>query len=201
MAGTARAGDHWRLAQRAMGCEADRFEKCRDCRIGAAHAGERHIHRSAIFDMAICPRCRRGGARMIGGRLCVSCYNREREFKIGKNAKGTRPGLVLTGRRLGVMIGYGDAAQRYFEVRDELTEDPLEIAFQVLRLAHGRAAFCKPRGTVAITTGKLARQMGVGREPPRGIIARAAARPGLRKTRRAAPVDRPTNFAASRCRT
>jgi hypothetical protein len=91
------------------------------------------------------------------------------------------------------MIGYGDAAQRYFEVRDELTEDPLEIAFQVLRLAHGRAAFCKPRGTVAITTGELARQMGVGREPPRGIIARAAARPGLRKTRRAAPVDRVPN--------
>jgi hypothetical protein len=91
MAGTARAGDHWRLAQRAMSCEADRFEKCRDCRIGAAHAGERHIHRSAIFDMAICPRCRRGGARMIGGRLCVSCYNREREFKIGRMPRAPGP--------------------------------------------------------------------------------------------------------------
>jgi hypothetical protein len=35
--------------------------------------------------------------------------------------------------------------------------------------------------------------MGVGREPSRGIIARAAAKPGLRKTRRVTPIDRTPN--------
>jgi hypothetical protein len=66
---TTACAERWRQAQRAVGHDADRFEKCRGCRVGAAMAGERHVHRSAIFDLGICPRCRRGGSRMIGGRV------------------------------------------------------------------------------------------------------------------------------------
>lgn len=31
---------------------------------------------------------------MVGGLLCISCYNRHREALRGRNAKGTRPGLA-----------------------------------------------------------------------------------------------------------
>jgi hypothetical protein len=167
--------------------------KCRDCRIGAAHAGERHVHHSKIFDLGICPRCRRGGSRMIGGRLCVSCYNREREFKIGRNAKGTKPSIALQPRRLGVILGYGDAAQRYVELRDEFTNDNVEMVLAVLGAVPGRISFCRPSGGKSISTADIAWEMGVGREPSRGIIARAAAKPGLGKARRVTPVDRLPN--------
>jgi hypothetical protein len=32
---------------------------------------------------------------MVGDRFCVSCYNRDLEVEMGRNAKGTRPRLVL----------------------------------------------------------------------------------------------------------
>jgi hypothetical protein len=188
---TTACAERWRQAQRAVGHEADRFEKCRDCRVGATMAGERHVHRSAIFNLGICPRCRRGGARMIGGRLCVSDYNRAREFKIGKNAKNTKPQLVLESRRLGVILAYGDADQRYVELRDDLTRDTVEMALQVLATVSGRVAFCKPRGGSSITTGDLAREMAPERSPSRGIIALAKA--GPRKIRRVPLVDRMPN--------
>jgi hypothetical protein len=76
------------------------------------------------------------------------------------------------------------------ELRDELTADTIELAVQTLRLAHGRVAFCRPRGGPSISTADLAREMGGGRERSRGIIAHAAAKTGLRKTRLAALVDR-----------
>jgi hypothetical protein len=81
----------WRKAQLAARQAADAFATCRGCPIGAAHAGEAHVAYSKLYGVAICPRCRRGGARMIGGRLCISCYNRNRELAAGKNAKGNRP--------------------------------------------------------------------------------------------------------------
>jgi hypothetical protein len=126
---------------------------------------------------------------MIGRRLCVSDYNREREVKIGLNAKKTRPQLVLEPRRLGVVLGYGDADQRYVEVRDEFTRDGVELALQVLATVSGRVAFCKPHGGRAISTIELAPE----RSPARGLIAHAVAKPGLRKSRQALPVDRMPN--------
>ena len=82
----------WRSAQQARGEAAERFAKCRGCSIGAAHAGEAEVHYSILFGANICPRCGRGSARrLIGGRRCISCYNREWEFVRGRNAKGTRP--------------------------------------------------------------------------------------------------------------
>jgi hypothetical protein len=186
---TTACADRWRLAQHVIGYDADRFEKCRDCRVGASMAGERHVHRSAIFNLGICPRCRRGGARMIGGRLDVSCWNREREVRVGKNGKGTKPTVVLEPRRLGVVLGYGDADQRHVEVGDDLTRDTVELALQVLATVSGRVAFCKPNGGRAISTIELAPE----RSPARGLIAHAVAKPGLRKSRQALPVDRMPN--------
>jgi hypothetical protein len=181
---------NWRRAQRISAEELGFSGKCRDCPIGALHAGARHVHRSRLFGAQICPRSRRWASRLIGNRLGISAWNREREVRIGRNAKNTRPQLVLEPRRLGVIVSFGSPDQRHVELRDELTADTLELAVQVLRVATGRIAFCRPRGGPSITTADLARQMGVGREMARGIIAHPV-KP--RPRHRLAPIDRLPN--------
>ncbi|TCG08854.1 hypothetical protein BZM27_09390 [Paraburkholderia steynii] len=69
----------------------DRYSACRTCAYGAAHAGRVNPNLSKLKGMRICGRCHTGVARLIGKHLCISCYNRQREYLIGKNAKGTKP--------------------------------------------------------------------------------------------------------------
>jgi hypothetical protein len=188
---------NWRRAQRVSAEELGFTGKCRDCPIGARHAGvaahliASHV-RSRLFGAQICPRTRHWASRLIGNRLGISSYNRAREVRIGLNAKKTRPQLVLDPRRLGVIVGYGSPDQRYIEIRDDLTADTIELAVQTLRVATGRIAFSRPRGGPAISTADLSREMGGGRELSRGIIAHAA-KPGSRRTRGTAQVDRMPN--------
>ena len=99
----------WKSAQESRPAEHEGRYECLTCPIGAANAG---VTISPVADLVealrtICPRCRRRSARMIAGRLCVSCYNRDREVVIGKNCKGHRPLLadVLHGERLAIIGG------------------------------------------------------------------------------------------------
>lgn len=64
---------------------------CRTCPIGAVHAGEGDAVMSKLRGKEICSRCHREGMRLIGGDICVSCWNRQREVIIGKNARGRKP--------------------------------------------------------------------------------------------------------------
>ena len=64
---------------------------CRGCQIGAMHAGVAEATLSPLYASQICARCNSGGLRLIGGHLCVSCYNREREWILGRNARGRAP--------------------------------------------------------------------------------------------------------------
>ena len=66
---------------------------CADCPIGAEVTG-----RSAAKIERSCVRCNRTDLRLIGHSICVGCFNRQREFVIGRNAKGQFP--VVTARRL-----------------------------------------------------------------------------------------------------
>lgn len=68
---------------------------CVVCPTGAANAGcTQSPVAAAVEDIRVtCPRCERPTERMIRDRLCVSCYNREREALAGRNAKGGRPRL------------------------------------------------------------------------------------------------------------
>lgn len=97
-AGMWRAGNH-------EGSEA-RF-RCKVCPLGALHAGETAASMSPLKGMTICGRCHTGVARLIGKHLCISCYNRQREYLIGKNAKGTKPVKLapLEARRIRYMSG------------------------------------------------------------------------------------------------
>lgn len=60
-------------------CNARRERKhCRPC-----------LHKTAGFARP-CVRCEVGSFRLVSRRLCASCYNRQREWSIGRNKKGGR---------------------------------------------------------------------------------------------------------------
>lgn len=90
-----------------QGCGNERMFHCKSCPIGALHAGETAANMSPIMGTLTCARCAVGTARLIGRHLCVSCYNRQREWLIGYNAKGKPPVkmLRLDRRVLGYMAG------------------------------------------------------------------------------------------------
>ncbi|MBB3017637.1 hypothetical protein FHR70_000677 [Microvirga lupini] len=69
----------------------ERLDRCKNCPLGAKHAGVGEISLSPLRGMSICARCHQGTTRLIRKHLCVSCYNREREFNLGRNAKGSAP--------------------------------------------------------------------------------------------------------------
>lgn len=79
----------WTRAQDRMSDET--LEACGRCQLGAHHAGKPFVLVSPHFGARLCPRCDRGDARMIQGRVCVSCYNREAEVERGRNARGNAP--------------------------------------------------------------------------------------------------------------
>src|SRR5258708_8637238 len=89
--------------------ELDPFALCRGCPIGAAHAGETPIarhspHCAEFLDADRCARCWKRTLRRLIRGLCISCYNRGREFLAGRNSKGTRPTPHLAEQRLGVRV-------------------------------------------------------------------------------------------------
>ncbi|MEY8688380.1 MAG: hypothetical protein AB9M53_00690 [Leptothrix sp. (in: b-proteobacteria)] len=65
--------------------------RCRGCPVGPEHSGEAQANTSPLRGQMVCARCQRGATRLVTGWLCVSCWNREREFKLGKNARGSYP--------------------------------------------------------------------------------------------------------------
>ena len=86
----------------------DRYHECRRCPLGALHSGAgRDLNLGRVSRVTICGRCRAGATRLIGKHLCVSCYNRQREWLLGKNAKGTKPVKLapLDPRRICYMSG------------------------------------------------------------------------------------------------
>jgi hypothetical protein len=176
---TKSCAERWNRAQRTKEYDADRFEKCRGCTLGAVHAGKPMVHYSGLYEKSICPRCRKFTNRMLGGTRCVSCYNREREFLSGKNAKGTAVSFRFDPRRIGVVI---DGAR--VEIREGHTGDAIELALGVLRIAPGKIVFTRARSGPAITLGDLAKRYRGERKKEAG----GAAAPGYRRRQAAAAV-------------
>jgi hypothetical protein len=169
---------NWRKAQRTSPDELGLLERCAGCGAGAQHAGERLVHRSPLFSLGVCPRCRKGGARFIfSAGTCVSCFNRAREVRVGRNGKGTAPTLKLDPRRLTVVVD-----GRAVEVRNTMTRDTTELALAALGAVPGKLVFTRARGGPAITPVELAARYRP--EKPRQLHG-AAAR-SAKKKRRAA---------------
>lgn len=80
-------------AMSPKGLKEGRRMHCRACPVGASHAGVPTTIASAsrFLGVSYCSRCHGDARRLIRGSICVSCYNREREVLIGKNAKGGKP--------------------------------------------------------------------------------------------------------------
>lgn len=116
----------------------DSLLACKSCPVGAIHAGDTEANLSRLRDSDICPRCHRGGSRMIKDELCVSCYNRQREFVKGRNARGVPPARMPKLQR---------RSTRYFvsgkphEASLELSVDQDEVIFTVLRSNQKRVTF------------------------------------------------------------
>lgn len=121
-----------------LGMPGNRLAKCRSCPIGAAHAGETVAIFSALYGTDICPRCGKGTTRMIHGRICVSCRNREYELQRGRNAKGTAPVKLRPLFPIVINFTVNGHPRRY---RAHLATDIRETIVQVLRLTKGRVAF------------------------------------------------------------
>lgn len=120
-----------------------RLSGCIECEVGAGHCGVEIVHRGVSADV-VCSRCRRssaqlrtsesdGGGRMrlVRGSICVSCFNREREFLKGCNAKGTRP--QKWSRLIAVSVGYVSRSRGFSVTRLPLAIDRIEAALTVMR--------------------------------------------------------------------
>lgn len=142
----------WREAQAATGQVAERYQACRGCPIGAAHAGADYIRYSPLYGISICPRCRRGTTRMIANRRCVSCYNRAREIASGKNARGNAPVELLQAppHPIEYLVSINGRARR---ARAEAV-DLLEPVLQTLRTAKGEVVFAFA-GPLTLRQGRL----------------------------------------------
>lgn len=93
----ANCADMWRKANHD---NLERMARCKTCPIGAAHAGETAASMSPFMGACVCARCQQTASRLIGKHLCISCYNRQREYIIGKNSKGSAPSKMKPlGRR------------------------------------------------------------------------------------------------------
>lgn len=125
----------WRAANQAR---SERHTACRSCFVGATHAGVSNASRSPISGALVCSRCARGATRLIQKRLCISCYNRERELIKGVNARGMVPTKLapLAPRQIFFM-----ANGRAQLLRSEHTTHAAELIVAVLRDAVHTVAF------------------------------------------------------------
>lgn len=77
---------------------ADSFQSCKHgrhthrpcvgCPVGAALSGEK---KQTQVPAKLCLRCGKMARRLIRSSVCLSCYNREREYLKGRNARGHMP--------------------------------------------------------------------------------------------------------------
>mgnify|MGYP003996750611 FL=1 len=76
-------GERWKKYSKS-----DSYHTCRDCKIGAAHAGADYHN---LIPATLCTRCGRKDQPLVRHQVCKACYNREGEFLAGVNRKGTYP--------------------------------------------------------------------------------------------------------------
>jgi len=91
----------WRLAQAVKPAPWQSRYHCRGCTLGAVQSGQPAdtAVRVAQLDEVrrVCVRCHQPTRKILHGRFCVPCYNRDRELARGKNGRGTAP-VVLRER-------------------------------------------------------------------------------------------------------
>lgn len=117
----------------------DPLAACRGCSIGAAHAGAVAVSYSSLYGASVCPRCRKGVTRMIGAKVCISCYNRAREVAAGKNARGNAPTKIVALTPVRVRSAVNGAHVQ--QIGSAAAVDIFEPVFQTLRTTPGAMMF------------------------------------------------------------
>ena len=120
---------------------------CRTCEIGAANAGKPHDPFVEIRDelKRICTRCGKVSSRIICQVFCPSCYNRNREVRIGRNRKGAFP--VKTAARLrmvSVVVARGDDVT----VEERQASGVEEVILATAKTARGPMSWSSPSVTL-----------------------------------------------------
>ena len=120
---------------------------CRGCPIGADNAGEAQAPLALAGDEwgNVCVRCLQQSDRLIRRRLCISCYNRDREARIGRNGKGGPPRLAAHLRS--VTLAISRPGQPAEAVTAHHITGPVEIMVGLARETQVRLAFGLPAQT------------------------------------------------------
>lgn len=116
----------------------ERLDRCKACAIGAVHAGETAASMSPMMGQSLCARCHNGTTRLIGKHLCPSCYNRQREWLIGANSKGTKPSKMLPLERRRIRYLSGDEP---VSLTLDNSRDTMELVVTALRDSKKRVTF------------------------------------------------------------
>jgi hypothetical protein len=126
---TASCATNWRRAHQP---HAESLWRCKDCSIGANHTSATAAATIAptAVSATTCSRHHEATGRLVNGWLCISCYNREREHRVGRNAKGKVPERTAGLTRRSIRV-YEGLMARVFE-RD-LTVDTTELVIAALR--------------------------------------------------------------------
>lgn len=135
---TKSCAQNWRDAMANPGTL--RLHHCKGCPIGALHAGEAGNLVSPLFGSSICARCHEGGRRLLQGRLCICCYNRQLEALKGKNAKGSAPKKLSAAALHRRLVKYSQAG-KVAECAVDLSRDTTELLIGILRGAKGNVQF------------------------------------------------------------
>ena len=104
----------------------ERLHHCSGCRLGAERAGKAMVPTPLP---RFCCRCMKLSTRLIGRRLCPSCYNRERELRLGINARGTQPVKITPVAPISVKV----LTKQELRQVDLLASSRREVALWVLR--------------------------------------------------------------------
>lgn len=138
----------------------DRMSACRFCPIGAAHSGKVDPLRAPSTSAKVsiigrpdsstrCTRCGRSDLRIIhsGGGVCISCWNRQREWTLGRNARGTEPKtfVPLQSRRVGIVVG----GERCYQLVAQTQNDAEPLARSIREVPDGLAFHDEQPGIAA----------------------------------------------------
>lgn len=144
---TTACADMWKSANYQRDAP-ERLDLCKNCALGAEHAGVKYVSLSPLRGVNICGRCQRNATRLIHRHLCVSCYNREREYLIGRNARGATPKMHPRLYPLELRILAGDLVET---VRIERAVNSGELVVAALRDMSKQVTF----GFRGVSTGLL----------------------------------------------
>jgi hypothetical protein len=130
----------YKRAIRLKGDPASPVHMCLGCEIGARHAGVKAPAASALQGTAAisfyrqCVQCKRVPTRLIHGRLCLSCFNRQIEILNGRNARRSTPRALTKSWR--ACIAQVDAgSSRPLAV--PAGASPIEVSVAILQAAPG----------------------------------------------------------------